>query len=362
MSNARTLQLLYRTHLPSFYRFAFRQVYAKAPLDNWHVEHLFGLMEGCLGGKKKRLIVNAPPPHLETFLMAVVLPIFALGQNPKRKILVLAETREIAKELERQARLLMAASQMTALFPHLAVLHRQPKLHIRSGGGVTYGVYGRPITDRDIDIAIVLSPLSAVDAENDSVRAAVNQWFNADLIPRLTDRSNAILVAMQRVHKDDLTGILVGNNGAWDQTEFAAVAKQDEEWHLPNGRIHRRAKGDVLHPERVSKEELLAILEQIDAVQFSAQYQQYPYIRSHQRRWEWALEEHDDAWYDNWTPECGIESWTFGYLPEIDFMRYELFGAGPPPPKYFKSRLTRDQWEQSCILHQRKLVESMQDD
>jgi hypothetical protein len=362
MSHAEALRLLYRTQFSSFYRFAHRQVYGNEPLDNWHIDYFFGLMENCLSGKKKRIVINAPPPHLETFLIAVALPVFALGQNPKRKILVLVETKEIAKELEQQARLLMGATQMPALFSHLAALAKRPKLQVRSGGRLTYAVYGRPIIERDIDIAIVLSPISAADASNDSIRAAVNQWFNSDLIPRLTDRSNAILVAMQRLHDEDLTGMLLSNKGVWSHTEFVAMATQDEEWRFPNGNIFRRAKGEVLHPERMSKDELLAILEQIDAVQFSAQYQQDTSVHNNRRRWQWTLKDYDDAWYENWTPECGIESWTFGYLPEIEFMRYELFGVGPPPPKYFSGRLTSAQWEQAGILHQRKLIESMQGD
>ena len=363
MSNARTLQLLYRNNFKSFYRLAFRHAFeGKRLLDNWHIDHLLGVLNDCLEGKTTRAIINAPPRHSKSFLASVAYPLFALGQNPSLKIMVLTANKELALELESLARRIMGSNQMPAVFAHLAAIARQPKLRLSTGGELSYGVFGKPIVGRGIDIVIIDDPISPDDALNDRFRTDVNEWFKSDLLPRISDRSsNVIVVAMQRLHPDDLTGMLLRSKGEYRHCEFAAIARKDEQWPMPDGSTYTRRKGEVLHPDKMSREQLLTTLDQMGAVQFSAQYQQDPSIRKETRTGHYFLREYDQSYYDTWTPESGIEQWAICLVPEVDILRFELFGEGPPPPEPYVPRLTEAQWEQAAILQQRRLVESMKE-
>ena len=95
------------------------------------------------------------------------------------------------------------------------------------------------------------------------------------------------------------------------------------------------------------------------AVQFSAQYQQNPHIEKEWRIGTHFAKEYDDAWYENWKPEDGIESADWTPLPESWFLAHELLLEEIPPPKSLVPRLTEEQWEAALMLHQRKLVESV---
>jgi predicted phage terminase large subunit-like protein len=55
-----------------------------------------------------------------------------------------------------------------------------------------------------------------------------------------------------------------------------AIALEDEIIELGHGKTHVRRSGDVLHPERESREALEAIKAEVGSLLFSAQYQQRP--------------------------------------------------------------------------------------
>ena len=80
---------------------------------------------------------------------------------------------------------------------------------------------------------------------------------------------------MQRLPEDDLAGHLV-RQGGWDHLDMPAIALDDEIIELGHGKTHVRRSGDVLHPERESREALEAIKAEVGSLLFSAQYQQRP--------------------------------------------------------------------------------------
>jgi len=361
ISQSETLRLLYRNQFASFLRFAFRQVHpVKRFLQNWHIDHLTGLITEIIEKRTTRAIINAPPRTLKSFITSIAYPVFALGQNPSLKIMVVAGNRKLAKELEHTARMLLSAPAMAAVFPGLKGLENRRPMQLGSGGQLTFGVYGKSVVGRGADIIIVDDPLSPSEANDDMLRAEANEWFKSDLLPRLTERSTgAILVVMQRLHPDDLTGMLLHGGDSWRHAAYPSVAAADEHWTLPNGEVSVRRKGEALHPAVLNREQLLGILHQIGAVQFSAQYQQNTSVRQEDRWGHWLGGHYDQAWYDNWTPEDGLERWFMGYVPEVWFLQYQLFGEGSPPPERYVAKLGEAKWQQVAILQQRRLLESM---
>ena len=120
-------------------------------------------------------------------------------------------------------------------------------------------------------------PLKPDDALSDSKRTAANQWFNHTLLSRLDDkRTGAILVVMQRVHMDDLTGFLLEQSDQWQRFSLPAIAESDEAIPTWGGHIYHRKIGEVLSPEREPIGVLEALKHQIGGAAFSAQYQQMP--------------------------------------------------------------------------------------
>ena len=66
---------------------------------------------------------------------------------------------------------------------------------------------GGTLTGRGAQLLVIDDPLKPEDALSEAKRGAANEWFRTTLMSRLDDkRTGAIVIVMQRVHLDDLTG------------------------------------------------------------------------------------------------------------------------------------------------------------
>jgi hypothetical protein len=73
------------------------------------------------------------------------------------------------------------------------------------------------------------------------------QWFTNALLSRLEDkRTGAIVVVMQRVHVDDLTGFLLAQADEWHVLSLPAVAYCDTDIPMWDGNTYCRKSGEVL--------------------------------------------------------------------------------------------------------------------
>jgi predicted phage terminase large subunit-like protein len=133
------------------------------------------------------------------------------------------------------------------------------------------------LTGRGGDIIIIDDPIAALAALSQKSREHVVDWYFNTLLSRLDDKQNgAIVLVMQRLHEDDLAGVLLRGPDEWTVVSLPAIAEQEEEIPIGNGQVHVRHVGDVLHPEREPREVLESLRAQLGAEIFAAQYQQQP--------------------------------------------------------------------------------------
>ena len=135
---------------------------------------------------------------------------------------------------------------------------------------------GGPITGRGAGTIIIDDPLKATAGQSDVERDHVNDWFDQNVLQRLDDKvTGAIILVIQRLHENDLTGHLLAKGG-WTHLKLAAGAEEDEVHQLPDGRTIRRAVGEALHPAREPADVLAQIQREIGSYNFAGQYQQEP--------------------------------------------------------------------------------------
>ena len=164
-----------------------------------------------------------------------------------------------------------------ALFPAVRLSKDTETECVTTKGGGRFAVpVGGSFTGRGADVIIIDDPMKADDAQSEKARRAVNDWYATTLLSRLDDKQRgAIILVMQRLHEDDLAGKLLREDG-WYHLDLPAIAENDQEIPIGPGVVHRRRKGEALHPAR----EPLALLEEIrremGSLTFSAQYLQRP--------------------------------------------------------------------------------------
>jgi len=267
-----------KTELSMFLQRAFEEIYPnKAFVDNWHIDAIVHCLEQAIQGKMPRLIINLPPRQLKSFITSVVLPAFILGQDPSAKIICVSYSDDLAKTLARDFRRIVESAWYHRIFPNVVATKSTESDFVTDMGGSRYAIsVCGSLTGKGADFIIIDDPIKPDDTQSDKLRQTVNEWFKSTLLSRLDDKKHSVLiVVMQRLHVNDLTGYVEGT-GNFHKLSLPAIAYKDEWIPIGNGDEYPRLKGDVLHDEW---EDLVTINNMRLAVGefiFMSQYQQDP--------------------------------------------------------------------------------------
>src|SRR5260221_9669180 len=86
-----------------------------------------------------------------------------------------------------------------------------------------------PLTGLGGELFIIDDPQKPADAQSEARRNTLNQWVSNTLISRLDNKeTGAVIVVMQRVHMDDLSGFLSSSSDDWELLSLPAIAEVDE--------------------------------------------------------------------------------------------------------------------------------------
>ncbi|HEU5046643.1 MAG TPA: phage terminase large subunit [Rickettsiales bacterium] len=248
-------------------------------ISNWHIDLIADALKKCERGESRRLIVNLPPRSLKSICVSVAFPAWLLGRDPRRRIINVSYSEELAAKHARDCRAVIESDWYRNIFPYTRL-----NPHKRSEGEfetLSHGYrlstsIGGTLTGRGGGFIIVDDPLKPNDANSDTKRNLVNNWFGNTLFSRLDNKeTGCIIIVMQRVHLEDLAGFLQ-QQGGWEVLNLAAIAPQAETHILSDGRKFHRAQGEVLNPALEAESTLTAIKANIGSYNFSAQYQQEP--------------------------------------------------------------------------------------
>ena len=269
-----------RNDLVSFTHLVFETVVPGERLHlNWHVRAIAHALEQVRLGKIKRLIITVPPRHLKSLTGSVAFPAFVLGHKPNTKILCASYSADLAIKHANDFRAVMRSERYRRLFPETRISvekNTELELMTTSRGGRFATSVGGTVTGRGGNIIILDDPMKPDDGLSDALRQRAIDWFQQTLLSRLNaKRDDAIIVIMQRIHVDDLVGVLL-EQGGWHHLDLPAIADCDQDIPIGYGKIHRFAAGDVLDPIREPREVLDEMKASMGSMAFSAQYLQRP--------------------------------------------------------------------------------------
>jgi predicted phage terminase large subunit-like protein len=270
-----------RKDFVSFVRKVFHALNPGAILHmNWHIYAIAFYLELVRLGRVKRLIINVPARSLKSIMCSVAFPAYALGHDPTKRLIVVSYSADVAIKHGNDFRTVVNSAEYHAIFPgmHISAMKNSQSEVVTTLNGfrLAMSVDGA-LTGRGGDIIIVDDPIAAMAAGSQKSREHVANWFFNTALSRLDNKQNgAIVLVMQRLHEDDLAGVLLRGPDEWTVLSLPAIADQDEETPIGNGQVHFRHAGDVLHPERESREVLESMRARIGEETFAAQYQQQP--------------------------------------------------------------------------------------
>jgi len=266
----------------SFLAFLEKVFYTVCPgtpyLPNWHIEAIAAHLAACERGEITRLIINMPPRMLKSVTVSVAWPAWLLAQNPSQKLMVASYAHSLSVKHSTDCRLVMQSPWYQRIFSATQLSNDQNEKdkYVTTARGHRIAVsVGGAATGEGGNILIVDDPLNPMQAMQQSARTTANEWFDHTFSSRLDDKRNGVIVVvMQRLHVDDLSGHLLKKSG-WTLLSLPAIAEQDTALQCGNYHYTREA-GALLHPAREDAALLVRAKRELGEANFSAQYQQAP--------------------------------------------------------------------------------------
>ncbi len=274
------MDLLYKLCFAAFVHKAFEILYPGKKLNpNWHIDAVCHYIQEMVEGRKpKHLVLNMPPRSLKTFIVSNCLPAWLLARDPSMEVIVASYADRLSGKGGRDFRVLVESDFVIQLSRgELAEVRKSTETEYETiqGGGCYWTSVGGTLTGRGADFIVIDDPMKAGEATSAVALRTVNDWFRDTLYSRRNRPINCpVVLSMQRLHMDDLAGMLIENG--WPSLVFPAIAVEDEIFDLGGGAKHHRRKDDLLQPNWDTLEALDQSRKMHTTYIFSAQYQQNP--------------------------------------------------------------------------------------
>ena len=255
-----------------FTRYFFKKRYGTKFIVNSHHEKIAETLHRVVNGEIKRLVINMPPRYGKTEEAVINFMAYGLAINPSSKFIHLSYSDDLVLDNSSQVKELVQSDEYQQLWPIelKADSKSKKKWYTNHGGGVYATSAGGAVTGFGAGSTsagafsgaiIIDDPLKPDDADSETKRAAINNRMNTTIKSRLNSRETPIIVIMQRIHEEDMSGFLLdGGTG--------------ENWHHLNIPA-RNDDGTALWSWKHNEAEL-AIMEKADRYTFSGQYLQQP--------------------------------------------------------------------------------------
>jgi predicted phage terminase large subunit-like protein len=269
---------IFRSDFPSFVQKCFHELNPGTAFDAaWHIDAIAHVASQIMIGSLTRAIVNLPPRSLKSLILSIALPAYILGHDPRRKIICVSYSQDLSDKLSLDFRRIVETNWHRRLFPQFKLVRNATNEITTTQGGFRLATsVGGTMTGRGGDLILIDDPINASEVLSKSTRESVVHWYKTALLSRLDNQSaGAIMVIMQRLHPDDLTGHLI-EQGGWELLSLPAIAPEDRVIRLPYGKFRCWAKGEPLQPNRMPLAILDSIKNSLGADHYNAQFLQTP--------------------------------------------------------------------------------------
>lgn len=274
------------SNLLFFTRYIYKENHRRNFIVAPHLIKICNYLERVVSGEIKRLIINIPPRYGKTELAVKCFIAWALAKNPQSKFIHLSYSDDLALDNSSQTKEYIESEAFQKFWNMELKKDAQgkKKWFNKEGGGVYATASGGAITGFGAGVAeskefsgaiIIDDPLKPDDASSEARRNSVNERYNNTIRSRVNDRDTPIILIMQRLHEDDLSGYLL-NGGSGEVWEHLCLPALDE-------------NNNPLWSDKHSFAELEQI-RQANRYNFSGQYMQQP---SPEEGGEWRKE-----WFD----------------------------------------------------------------
>lgn len=247
-----------------FMRYFFKHREGTKMLRNWHHYVIEYVLQAVYDGKINRLVVNIAPGYSKTEQVVLNFIARGLALNPRSKYIHASYSGDLAQENSSKIKEMVGGEQFQELWPMDIRVDSKGKKRwfTELGGGMMAAPAGGQITgfragrmEPGFTGAFIIDdPVKPDDAYSAPKRNAINNRFNNTMRSRLAVEEVPMIVIMQRIHEEDLSGYLLkgGSGDIWHHLTIPTLLSEEE--------INKPYPDDYTHGKRIHINDILKCL------------------------------------------------------------------------------------------------------
>lgn len=304
--------------LIDFVRAAWPWIDSSEYQDSWAIEALCRHLQAVTEGRIDRLLINLPPRCGKTLVTSVCWPVWAwirrqrnFRSGPQVRFLCGSYNHTLSLENSNRSRRLITSrwfqERWGSRFKLRQDQNTKSQFDNSEGGSRLATSVGGSLLGLGGDIIVIDDPANTEEVESDAQRETTLQWWREIRSTRLNDpKQSAIVVNMQRLHEDDVSGAILreDEDGEWvhlmlpmrhDKARHCItipLSDDEEAWEDP-----RSEDGELLWDERFGERQVAALERDLGPYMASGRLQQSPAPKGggiFKREW-WNLWESTDG-------------------------------------------------------------------
>lgn len=259
-------------------------------IHGWHIDFICAHLEAITDGVQfddgtfyNRLLVNVPPGTMKSLIINVFWPSWEWGPRnmPHMRYVCAAHSQELAlRDSVKMRRLVKSEWYQDRWGDRVQLMADQDAKgkFETSATGSRQATAFEGITGYRGDRVIIDDPHSVDGANSDAKRNTVTQLFKEAVTSRLNnpDRS-AIVVVMQRLHEEDVSGVILSNDMGYDHIMLPMRYDPARAFPTKLGYADlREEEGELLFPDRFPLEVVERDEKAMGPYATAGQYQQQP--------------------------------------------------------------------------------------
>jgi predicted phage terminase large subunit-like protein len=266
-------------------------------VHGWHVDvialHLEAISSGKLLrlGYQNRFLANVPPGTMKSLLVSVFWPAWEWTQNPALQYIATSYREDFCNRDTSRMRDLVCSAWYQKLWGKdhevdgkivrgVEMDARGDSRISNTAGGWREGVPFGSLTGNRADRILIDDPSSVDTAESDAQRNRTSIRFRESVPLRLNDPiKSAIVVIMQRLHVDDVSGIIEKLDLPYIKVMLPMEFEEARRCVTCIARDPRRVEGELLFPKRFPREVVERDKVSLGPNGVAGQLQQRPFLR-----------------------------------------------------------------------------------
>jgi predicted phage terminase large subunit-like protein len=271
-----------RRNLAYFLKTFWSVIIREEAVFNWHIEYLCRELqevgERIIRREEKPydLLINVPPGSTKSTVATIMFPAWLWANDPTLRIISNSYSSDLSEDHASKSRDVILSDRYGALFPHVEIRRDssgKSKYDTTLGGERRATSTGGGITGKHAHVIINDDPQDPRQAESSAYRKQAIERIKTLSSRKVDKRNTPVIVIMQRLHDDDVSGYLLKQKG--ESIRHICLPAELSDRVSPAEAKSHYVDG-LLDPVRIGREVIAEARTDLGTRGYAGQYGQYP--------------------------------------------------------------------------------------